>query len=170
MEYRIARDLAEKVVFQLQPYVEKIIIAGSIRRRKPEVKDIDLVLIPKTEPIKDLFGMVTGHKRMDGFINTIKSWEVLKGSPEEGKYIQCMVQGMKVEIACASPLNYGNLVLIRTGNAEFSKMIMTEVLRRGFSQKDGFLYHKDEVINVPDEMTYFKTIGVPYVQPENRNL
>jgi len=169
MDYHTARNLAERVVAQLTPYCEKIKICGSIRRHKAEVKDIDIVCLPKTEPIKDLFGMVTGHKRMDGFINAINAMEKLKGDPE-GKYTQRLLEGVKVEIAMAHPDNYGNLVLIRTGSAEFTKMMMTEVLRKGFNQKDGFLYKRDQIISIPDEMIYFKTIGVPYVQPEKRNL
>jgi len=169
MDYQTARDIAEKVVFNLRPYVEKICICGSIRRHKPEVGDIDIVCLPKTEPIKDLFGMVVDHKRMDGFINTINAMEKVKGEPE-GKYTQRLLDGVKIEIAMASPDNYGNLVLIRTGNAEFSRMVMTHALRRGFNQRDGFLYKKDQLISIPDEMTYFKTISLPYVQPENRNL
>lgn len=170
MDYYTARDLAERVVAQLTPYCEKIKIAGSIRRHRPEIKDIDLVVLPKTEPIKDLFGMVTGHKRHEGFINAINAMEKIKGDAEDGKYTQRMLEGVKVEIAIASPLNYGNLVLIRTGNAEFSRMVMMHALRKGFKQKDGFLYKKDQLISIPDEMIYFKTIGLPYVQPENRNL
>ena len=113
--------------------------------------------------------MVTGHRRMEGFINTINAMEKLKGEPE-GKYTQRLLNGVKVEIAMASPDNYGNLILIRTGSAEFTRMMMTKALKAGYNQRDGFLYKKDQLISIPDEMLYFKTIGVPYVQPENRNL
>jgi len=169
MDYHTARNLAERVVAQLTPYCEKIKICGSLRRHKPEVSDIDIVCLPKIEPVKDMFGMVMHNKRPDGFVNTINAMEKLKGEPD-GKYTQRLLEGVKVEIAMAHPDNYGNLVLIRTGNAAFSQWFMTEVLKKGYNQKDGFLYKRDQLISVPDEIVYFKTIGVPYVQPEKRNL
>jgi DNA polymerase/3'-5' exonuclease PolX len=169
MDYYTARNLAERVVSQLTPYCEKIKICGSIRRHKAEVNDIDIVCLPKTEPVKDLFGMVTEHRRMNGFISAINAMEKVKGDPD-GKYTQRLLEGVKVEIAMAHPDNYGNLVLIRTGNAAFSQWFMNEVLKRGYNQRDGFLYKRDQMISVPDEIVYFKTIGIPYVQPEKRNL
>jgi len=169
MDYQTARDIAEKVVYNLRPYVEKICICGSIRRHRPDIKDVDIVCLPNVEPLRDLFGMVIGQRRQVGFINAINAMEKVKGDPE-GKYTQRLLDGVKIEIAIANPHNYGAICLIRTGNAEFSRMVMTHALRRGFNQRDGFLYKKDQLISVPDEMTYFKTIGLPYVQPENRNL
>lgn len=75
MDYLEARALAEKVCHQLVPYCEKIKICGSIRRRKKEIGDIDIVVLPKTKPVKDLFGMISHNERDPGFINTINQWE-----------------------------------------------------------------------------------------------
>ncbi len=44
-----ALEIAERTKKLLAPYCERIEIAGSIRRKKPEVKDIELVAIPKLE-------------------------------------------------------------------------------------------------------------------------
>jgi DNA polymerase/3'-5' exonuclease PolX len=168
MDYLEARALAEKVCHQLVPYCEKIKIAGSIRRKKSQVSDIDIVCIPKTKPVKDLFGMISHHERDPGFINVVNQWDKLKGDAT-GKYMQRMVEGHKLEIACATPDNWGNILLIRTGNSDFSHLIMKIVNSRGFTQKDGFLYRNERMIHVPEEWVYFKTLGIPYVEPELRN-
>lgn len=42
-----ALEIAERIKELLAPYSERIEIAGSIRRKKPEVKDVELVAIPK---------------------------------------------------------------------------------------------------------------------------
>lgn len=42
-----ALKIAEAVLKELGPHCERIAIAGSVRRRKPEVKDIEIVAIPK---------------------------------------------------------------------------------------------------------------------------
>lgn len=170
MDYLFARQLAERICHQLVPYVDKIKICGSVRRHKPECSDIDIVVLPKTTPVKDLFGMVTGHERMPGFVETINQWEKIKGDAATGKYTQRLVEGHKLEIAIAHPDNFGVLTLIRTGNADFSHLIMKIVNSRGFEQKDGFLYKNDTLISIPEEMWYFKTLGIPYVQPELRTI
>ena len=46
-DLRIAEPVAERLVEQLRPYCERIQIAGSIRRRKWAVGDIELLCIPK---------------------------------------------------------------------------------------------------------------------------
>lgn len=168
MEYQHARHLAESICHQLIPYCNKIKICGSVRRKQVECRDIDIVVLPKTKPFKDIFGMITHHERDTGFITTINKWHKIKGDPT-GKYTQRLYQGHKLEIAIAQPENFGNLVLIRTGNADFSHLIMKIALKRGFNQKDGFLYRDDKLIPIPDEQLYFETLGIPFVQPEKRD-
>lgn len=41
-----AQKVAEAVVKKLSPYCERLAVAGSIRRRRPRVHDIDMVVIP----------------------------------------------------------------------------------------------------------------------------
>ncbi|GAI99638.1 unnamed protein product [marine sediment metagenome] len=50
MELEKAKVIARKVVKELSPYCDKIQVAGSVRRQKPTVKDIDIVLIPRRPP------------------------------------------------------------------------------------------------------------------------
>lgn len=47
MKHSTALVIAEKIKAQLAPHCDRIEIAGSIRRKKPEVKDIEIVVIPK---------------------------------------------------------------------------------------------------------------------------
>ncbi|GAI23919.1 unnamed protein product [marine sediment metagenome] len=44
MELERAQKIASEVITRLAPYCKKIEVAGSVRRRKPRVKDIDFVL------------------------------------------------------------------------------------------------------------------------------
>ena len=56
MELTQAQAIAREWQTLLAPACERIEIAGSIRRGKPEIKDIDLVCIPKIQTEPDLFG------------------------------------------------------------------------------------------------------------------
>ena len=66
MELERARKIADAVVKRLSSYCQKIEVAGSIRRQKPWVKDVDLVLIPND--LWSLHGelMKLGQLKMSG--------------------------------------------------------------------------------------------------------
>lgn len=51
MELAKARIIADEVIKRLPPYCKRIKVAGSVRRNKSEVNDIDLVLIP-SDPLE----------------------------------------------------------------------------------------------------------------------
>lgn len=59
MNAREARAIAEALVEEMRPFCERIEIGGSLRRQAREVKDIELVAIPKMERVEftpNLFG------------------------------------------------------------------------------------------------------------------
>ena len=53
MELTKAREIADRIVVLLKPYCARVEIAGSIRRRKADVHDIEIVCLPKDELIFD---------------------------------------------------------------------------------------------------------------------
>ena len=46
MKLEKAKAIANEVIERLRPYCSQIMVAGSVRRRKAQVKDIDILLIP----------------------------------------------------------------------------------------------------------------------------
>ncbi len=48
MRFEKAYSIAERVMKLLKPFCDRIEIAGSLRREKEEVKDIEIVAIPKS--------------------------------------------------------------------------------------------------------------------------
>jgi DNA polymerase/3'-5' exonuclease PolX len=79
-----ATVIAERVKAELAPYCERIEIAGSVRRRKPQVKDIELVAIPR-QVTADRFGDETATD--PAFCALVNCWTKIKGEPM-GKYTQ----------------------------------------------------------------------------------
>ncbi len=55
MKLSQAQNLAERIIETMQPFCQRVAIGGSIRREKPEVKDIEIVAIPKFGDPVDLF-------------------------------------------------------------------------------------------------------------------
>jgi len=65
-----AQGIAEGLVEQLAPHCDKISIAGSIRRQRAFVKDIEIVAIPKPYDV-GLFS--------SGIATVVNQWEFAKG-------------------------------------------------------------------------------------------
>ena len=163
-----AKHIAQGVVHKLMPVTERCKIVGSIRRKVANPTDIDIICIAKRQPIKDLFGFTTGHAISREFIDTINKWERLKGDPQ-GKYTQRLIDGEKVEISICAPENWANICLIRSGDKDFSHMMVTAALKRGFQQKDGYLWKDDKLIPLFEEEEYFQILNLPFIAPEFRN-
>ena len=49
LSYERAKELGDEVLAKLEPYIEKGIIAGSVRRKKTQCHDVDLVIEPKRQ-------------------------------------------------------------------------------------------------------------------------
>jgi len=168
MELGEARYIAERVVHKLVPVCERVLIAGSIRRQRPDVHDIDICCIPKRKPIKDLFGTIIKHVPIQEFCDQIDSWEKLKGEAT-GKYTQRLFEGVKVEISICDASTYSIISLIRTGNSDFTHMLMTRALKCGFQQRDGHLWSNEGQIPIHSEEEYFRWLDLPYVPPQLRD-
>src|SRR3972149_196690 len=52
-----ARHLADNIIAELRYFCERVEVAGSVRRRRETVKDIEVLVIPKFGPRRlDMFG------------------------------------------------------------------------------------------------------------------
>lgn len=160
----VMKKLADKVVNAFAPHCFRIEVAGSIRREKKEVSDIEIVAIPK--PYQ------TGLFE-DGLAKVVNRCEKVKGEMEYGKckYTQRILPaGIKLDLFFAEENNFGNILLIRTGDFEFSKKFVGILLpRTGYKQQDGYLKHNDKIIPCPEEADLFQRAGIAYIEPENRN-
>ena len=61
-----AQEVADALIAELSRYCERIEIAGSLRRGKAEVGDLELVAVPKWE--LDFFGSPTRFMQIDGWL------------------------------------------------------------------------------------------------------
>lgn len=72
MNFTEALPLAQSLAQSMRPFCERVEIAGSIRRKKPSVKDIEIVAIPKweTQPcVGDLFSVLASEQ-----VNLLYNW------------------------------------------------------------------------------------------------
>ena len=128
---KYAHELATKYKELLAPFCERIEIAGSIRRRKLEVKDIELVLIPRPRDIRELKTAVDGiGKRVKGQIT--------------GKYTQRRLQeygGINIDIFIVSLDTWGMQMALRTGPKEYSHHTLAMAwVKKGYHAEEAVLY------------------------------
>src|SRR6201986_1940863 len=137
MKYEEALKIAEGVREQLRPHCYRCEIAGSIRRKKEEVKDIEIVAIPKPYDI----GLLE-----HGITTVVKQWKKIKGELP-CKYTQReLPEGIKLDLFFAEEINWGYIYAIRTGSAEYShRMLARSWVKRGYKGVDGYL-SKDGVM------------------------
>jgi len=167
MELSEARYIAEHVIQKLMPYCERISLAGSIRRERPECSDIDLVIIPKRVDITDLFGNVIGEEPIPEFIAAVQQWPKIKGEPT-GKMTVREVKGHHVELFICNKNNFGFILLVRTGSSGFSKKMASRWVKFGYHGEDGYLTRDGRPCAVREEIDFFKYLGMNYVEPKDR--
>lgn len=139
MKLTQARELAIAIGYKLQPFTDKLNIAGSIRREKPEVKDIEIVCLPRyfdSQP--DMFGGTATKVISDNYVKAVASLgKVIKGKPT-GRYMQIeLPQRINLDLFMPVPEDYIRQYVIRTGSADYVHHTIAKAwLRKGWCGSD----------------------------------
>lgn len=161
MNYAEAKTIVDELIAVMQPYCERIEIAGSTRRKKEKVHDIEICLIPKNK--NKLFNV------LGTFL--LKHNKNFKYNKNGEKYKQFIYKEAQIDMFIGKPDNWGLLFTIRTGSAVFSTKILStwkRVSNGGYS-KDGYLYNgKDEIVFTPEEEDVFRLCKMDWVEPVRR--
>lgn len=171
---------AQEIVEILRPACVEIQIAGSIRRQKEDVKDVEIVALPKWD--LDMFDEpqdTTGE--LDAAINAAirnhdLAWdEQVKRNGPRYKRLTLMALGIPIDLFLADERNFGNTLAIRTGCGDFSKWIVTSRSKGGgmpdyLQQCGGRLFHKPsgEYLPCRTEGVFFELLRVCWYEPEKR--
>lgn len=165
---------AFRALFQSTIY-QRWEFAGSVRRKRPDVADIEHVVIADHR----IWNRMSLLLHAPGMLFDDPSMPLSKhiypnGTPRFGdKYRGVDFNGRLHEIFCATPENFGCQLAIRTGPADYSRMLVTRMQDYGYRQSDGYLWRIDgdrrECVRCPDEATFFSAAGFPSVPaPETR--
>lgn len=181
-----AVKIAREVVDVLKPHCEKLIVAGSLRRRKALVSDIEILFIPafKIAPDpNDLFGnrrpinqaeLVLDEFLKSGLITKRPNSRGIEAWGQLNKLGVHAASGIAIDFFTASRENWHNFVVVRTGGAENNKRIASAAIARGwnwhaygsgFSRANGL---RVEHHRVESERDCFDFVGLPYLEPAQR--
>jgi DNA polymerase (family 10) len=167
----IALGVARRIVEELKSVSLRIEIAGSLRRGKPAVHDVDIVLLPQRPSDQLVLG---GEMPLDQILRRL----VARGSLTEvrGKEkIKCFMAvktGIPVDLYIASPETWTTLLLIRTGSKEHNIKLAQRARQLAMKLRasgDGIEDASGQLLRVSTEEELFSLLQVPYIPPEDRN-
>ncbi|GMU90968.1 MAG: DNA polymerase/3'-5' exonuclease PolX [Candidatus Hydrogenedentota bacterium] len=146
---------------RLREWIEKdkavirIEVAGSLRRRKEVVKDIDIVASSnKPETLMRRFVGAEGVERVTGHGET-KSSVVLKS-------------GMAADLRVVTAAEFPYALHHFTGSKAHNVAMRQRARDLGLKMNEYGLFRGDTLIKCKDERALFKELGLPFIPPELR--
>lgn len=188
-----ARAIAEEVMAQISDVCESVVIAGSIRREKAEVGDVELVIVPKYQPRLGVLFDDMQENALERRLQLLASERAivprLKDNghkigwfgKDESRYIAAMYQGkIGVDFFIILPDRrdlYGWFLLLRTGPGDANTALVTRKDQGGLKPNYIFIgagrvtdLRDDTPIILTDEETVFEWWGMNYVPPQERSV
>lgn len=137
------------------PEAKKISPAGSLRRRKETVRDIDiLVESDKPKKIMDTFTRLPG-------VGVIQAKGETKSSLRTRNDVQ-------VDCRVVEKKSFGAALLYFTGSKNFNIKIRQIAIRKGLKINEYGIFRKNKFIAGATEEEIFKVLGMSYIEPELR--
>jgi DNA polymerase/3'-5' exonuclease PolX len=183
----------------LQPACERVSVAGSVRRRKDVVHDLELVVVPKVQAaarpgellpvevdwLEDLMQSINrGDHHLIARPRAGNGGRAPAWGPRYKKLVfRHQRRFIRVDLWITSRARYGAILAIRTGDSDFSRLLVTQRLHGGampfgYRQANGELQHcvgrneNDaevwEPLYTPEERDFFDALGLPVLVPEQR--
>jgi DNA polymerase (family 10) len=161
-----AEAYAEKIVDELAPFCSSIEIAGSIRRKRPEVHDIDIVCIPRDVPGLKRRALLNAHELCCGE-------QVLRVETVVGIQVDIyFAHAEKPDLFRPIPSNWGTLMVCRTGSAQHNIMLCQQAAKLGmkWDPHHGVFDQNGEWIAGVSEKDVFGALRVGWLAPEKREV
>lgn len=167
----------------LGPHCEpdRIVVAGSLRRRKEQVGDVEIVYVSHTVQVMDSLFETKQHPSVDGALaDLIGCGEIAMRKNVNGSTMWGAKNKLAVHVASSIPVDFFatteeawfNYLVCRTGGAESNLRIATEAQRRGWKWNPygaGFTeLSTGAVIPVKCERDVFELLGLDYLEPWQR--
>lgn len=187
-----AEPLAARLAELLEPACVRIEIAGSIRRQRPDVKDIELVCVPRmTEPAglhprlaffdvgpDELVSAM--DERVDSLCGAaaidLRYLRAGKEACNGERQKRLVFHGIVVDLfILIPPADWGLMFTLRTGPSIWSKRLVTNKSRGGLLPDDlrvsgAQVLRSRDAIACKEERDFFALIGLPWIEPAQRTF
>jgi DNA polymerase/3'-5' exonuclease PolX len=163
-------EAAYPVMGILQPLCDRVEFAGSIRRLRPVVGDVEIICIPKV--VTDLLGEVNEEATAFVVYSALESagYKMIKNGPY---FKQFDLGNILCELHLTTPEKWGVKWLITTGSEEYSHNMVTPRQKYGYMPsnlhvKECRVWDGKTALDTPEEIDIFKIYGLEFVPPNKR--
>jgi DNA polymerase/3'-5' exonuclease PolX len=159
-----AEHIAVGVMLQLEPDCEVISLAGSLRRQRPTIGDIEIVCVPKAYDASPLF--------CSGIARVVNQWPKVKGELPCRYTQRILSEGIRLDLFMVHLDGYGLQRAIRTGSADWCRTVLAPAwVRAGYHSEGGLLRRADgSLVPCRTEPELFTLIGLRWVDPQDREV
>jgi DNA polymerase (family X) len=161
-----AWPLAQAILAELErvPGVVKTAVAGSLRRMRETIGDIDLLVAAEPEAAGSI---------MDTFVNLPLVESVSGHGPTKSSVV--LLNGMQVDLRVLPPARWGTLLSYFTGSKDHNVRLRELALKQGLSLNehaftpvaDGPHTGEKEIL-CAEETAVYDTLNLPYIPPTLR--
>ena len=153
----VAEPVANKVVAFLKKSKAalKVEAAGSLRRKRPTVGDIDILIASKKPAV------VT-----EAFVSMPKVKKVLARGPTKSSVL--LKSGLQVDIRIVKPEQWGSALQYFTGSKAHSIALRKIAIKKGLKLSEYGVFKQGKVVASKTEKQVYNALGLSYVKPELR--
>ncbi len=149
--------VVKEVLKELESFkeVEKISVAGSVRRMKETIGDVDILVVSRSPA-----------KVMDFFVsrqNVIKVWS--KGGTKSSVRTK---GGFDMDLRVVPAKSYGSALQYFTGSKEHNISTRRIAISKGLKLNEYGVFRGSKMIAGRTEREVYKAIGLPWIPPEMR--
>jgi DNA polymerase/3'-5' exonuclease PolX len=175
-----AETIANSFKAMIEPWCSRIELAGSIRRRKAEVGDVEIVAQPWSSASREQLHGNLAQLENNGLIKLDRKSSDGKKAPFGPRYYRLSLAKFPLDLFMVlPPADWGVIFTLRTGSKSFSHFMATRALQLGMRIREGQLFrvtrHLDPVIHdsyekIPcnEEKDLFEALGVKWAEPQDR--
>lgn len=174
-----AMVVANELVAALRPACDRVEIAGSLRRGKSTVGDVEILFVPKMDSVPvDFFGSRELVSQAEGVIARLLGDGTLTKRPSktgvfswgEKNKLALHRSGIPVDLFATYEEAWFNYLVCRTGPAESNLAICNAAIAKGWkwTPYDMGFYRLGHTERMTSERDVFEFVGLPYHEPEKR--
>ena len=162
LDLREAEKTAAQIKATVEALCELIEVAGSIRRQKPKVHDIDFVVVAKSD---------ADWQKINEKLKQLKAKPNCSGNSVIKAFVPCENGFFQVDFYRAKPSTFGILLLVRTGSADHNMWLAGYAISKEMRIKYSEGLIKDGVAVAGEtEKGVFEALGLPYPLPSEREI
>ncbi|WP_346839525.1 DNA polymerase/3'-5' exonuclease PolX [Microbulbifer sp. SAOS-129_SWC] len=159
---------AEEIAAPLVEYLKKadgvkdIIIAGSYRRRKETVGDLDILVtatgaLSANSPATAVMDHFTGYDEVEEIVS--------RGDTRSTVYLRC---GMQVDLRVVAQVSYGAAQHYFTGSRDHNIAVRKLGIKKGYKINEYGVFEGDKRIAGKTEKSVYDAVDLPFIPPELR--